>query len=111
MKKQPIDIDFPLPKKRLPKYVATAVASIAIGGAFMYAGAQLGSYMNPPKLPANQQCIASQQAVKEAAKTFSDQLVAAIDGADAPAPDLAKVKTASQECVETSGEVTVAVNQ
>lgn len=109
--KQPIDIDVPLPKSRLPKYVGTAVAGIAIAGAFMFAGAQLHSYMNPPKLPANQQCIASNQAVKEAAKTFSVQLVAAIDGADAPAPDLTTVKTTAKECHDTKNQVTVQVTK
>lgn len=103
------DIDFALPKSKLPKYVGTAVALLAIAGMFMYAGARLNSYMNPPKLPANQQCLASNQAVKEAAKTFSAQLVAAIDGTDAPAPDLTTVKTTAKECAETADQVTVKV--
>lgn len=107
--KKNIDIDFPLPKKKLPKYVATAVGGIAIAGAFMFAGAQLHSYMNPAVLPANQQCIESVQATKEAAKVFSAQLVAAIDGTDAPAPDLSKVKTATAGCKQSADQVTVKV--
>ena len=104
-----IDIDFPLPKKRLPKYVATAAVGILIAGMFMYAGAQLQTYMNPPKLPGNQQCLNANQATKEAAETFSVQLVAALEGTDAPAPDMSKVKTASIECRDTAGQVTVSV--
>lgn len=103
------EIDFALPKSKLPKYIGTAIALFAIAGMFMFAGAQLHASMNPPKLPANQQCIASNQAVKEAAKTFSAQLVAAIDGTDAPAPDLTAVKTSAKECADTADQVTVKV--
>ena len=104
-------IDFELPKDskpRWPKYLTVGAIAVATVGLIMYAGAMVYASTYPPKLPGNTQCIASNQAVKEAAKTFSVQLVAAIDGVDAPAPDLSKVKTTSKECVETAGEVTVA---
>lgn len=100
-------IDIPLPKDKSWQFPAKLVAALLVIGALLWAGGEIRP--NHPELPANQQCIESNQAVKEAAKVFSSQLVAAIDGVDAPAPDLAKVKSASVACVENQGQTTVKV--
>lgn len=105
------EIDFELPKDskpKWPKWLLMGATGATIIGLFMYAGAMIYASTYPPKLPANQSCIASNEAIKQAAKTFSAQLVSAIEGKDAPAPDLSAVKTTSKECVETQGEVTIA---
>lgn len=108
MKEKQIDFELPKDSKpKWPKYITMTALGVATIVFFMLAGAGLYAKMYPPKIPGNAQCIASNQAVKEAAKTFSVQLVAAIDGQDAPAPDLSTVKKTSQECVETQGETTI----
>jgi hypothetical protein len=100
-------IDIPLPKDRSWHFPAKAVAVVLVVGVLLWAGGEIRPVH--PKLPANQSCLESNQAVKEAAKAFSSQLVAAIDGVDAPAPDLSKVKSASVACVENQGHTTVNV--
>lgn len=95
------EIDFELPgtsKPRWPKYVTVAALGVFVAGTLMFSGAKLHAYMEPKRLPSNQSCLQANQAVKDAAKQFSVQLVAAIDGQDAPAADLGAVKTASLDC-------------
>ena len=107
MKTEPLGIDVPLPKDRSWQFLAKALGLFICVGLIFIAG---HNFQQPKdKLPANAQCLASNQATKEAVKTFTVQLVAAIDGTDAPAPDLTKVKTASLECKATQGQVTVKV--
>jgi hypothetical protein len=104
---KPLDIDVPLSKDRSWHFPAKTLAVFVVLGAAFWAGHSFQPVK--PELPANAQCIASNQATKDAAKVFSVQLVAALDGVDAPAPDLSKVKTASLECKATKDEVTVKV--
>ena len=105
--KEQLGIDIPLAKDRSwhfpAKFVAYFTAIVVVFGA--------GYVFHEPKpqLPANQQCIASNQATKEAAKVFSAQLVAALDGVDAPAPDLEAVRVSALECKATKDQVTVKV--
>lgn len=101
------EIDFELPKDRSWQFPAKAFALFVFVAVIFWAG---HNFQQPKdKLPANQQCIESNKAVKQAAKDFSVQLVAAIDGQDAPAPDLSAVKSASVACVENQGQTTVNV--
>lgn len=105
--KEILGIDVPLPKDRSWQFPAKMVGYLFVIGVLLWAGGEIRP--NHPKLPANQQCIESNKAVKQAAKDFSSQLVAAIDGQDAPAPDLSGVKSASIACVENQGQTTVKV--
>jgi hypothetical protein len=102
-----LGIDVPLAKDRSWHFPAKALAVVLVVGVLLWAGGEIRP--DNPELPANQQCIESNRAVKEAAKTFSVQLVAALEGQDAPAPDLSAVKSASQACVDTQDQVTVKV--
>lgn len=102
-----LGIDVPLAKDRSWHFPAKALAVVLVVGVLLWAGGEIRP--DDPELPANQQCIESNRAVKEAAKTFSVQLVAALEGQDAPAPDLSAVKSASQACVDTQDQVTVKV--
>ena len=95
------EIDFELPgssRPRWPRHLIVASLGVFVVVMLMGAGARLHSYMTPKPLPSNQQCLQANQAVKEAAKSFSVQLVAALDGQDAPAVDLSAVKNASVDC-------------
>lgn len=104
---EPLGIDVPLGKDKSWQFPAKAAGIVIAAGAIFFGGYIFHS--PTPELPANQQCIEANQAVKQAAKDFSTQLVAALDGQDAPAPDLGKVKATSKECVDTQDQVTVKV--
>jgi hypothetical protein len=104
---EPLGIDVPLGKDKSWHFPAKALGLFIFVGIIFWAG---HNYQQPkPKLPANAQCLQANQATKEAAKTFATQLASAIDGIDAPAPDLKAVKNASLECKATQDQVTVKV--
>lgn len=96
------------PKKEInKKAIGLVVLAGAIAIALMIAGGQITKAMYPPKMPANQQCISSSDAGSKAAKVFADQLSAALIGKDAPAPDMAAVKTAANDCRTHSKEYNI----
>jgi hypothetical protein len=105
--KEELGIDIPLAKDRSWHFPAKALGLFIFVGVIFWAG---HNFQQPKdKLPANQQCLQANQVTKEAAKTFASQLASALDGVDAPAPDLSKVKDASLECKATQDQVTVKV--
>lgn len=96
------------PKKEInKKAIGYVVAAGVIAIALMIAGGQITKAMYPPKLPGNQQCLASNDASAKAAKVFADQLSAALVGKDAPAPDMSLVKNAANGCREHSKEYNI----
>lgn len=98
------EIDFELPKDskpRLPKHLGIAMAGVIVAGVLIFVGAKVNERMQPVRLPANQSCLQANNAAREGLKTFQAQIVAALDGQVADAPDLSAITNAVRDCKAT----------
>lgn len=93
------------PNIKIPqsKLLYGVLGGIIIVALLLLAGAKIHERMTPIPLPANAQCQATVDATKDGLQAFQVQMVAALDGKDAPAPDLSKVKNAVADCKANEG--------
>ena len=93
-------LDIPLEEETTKnwKLLYGFLGGVVIVAVILFAGMKLDQAMTPTPLPANAQCQASVDAVKQGIRTFQVQMLAALDGKDAPSPDISAVKAAVIDC-------------
>ncbi len=104
--------NFPIHLPHLNSKVVTSVASIVVfAGAISYATLKIEAATEPPKLPANQQCLKLANDVKNALEGSQNQIVAVLSETPKPQVDLSSIKTSYKECTDSKSTTQVQVSK
>lgn len=103
----------PKTSPRQRTFATVAISTLLVAAALIFLGMKIEDSRITPPLPSNQQCINATDSAATAVKTFNVQLSAALQGKDAPAPDLSQIKASAVACRQnvSNYQVTVGGNK